>query len=194
MIKKIFENIAYAYYPKGINCINDRESYLDSMEYKRLHEVISYFQDNLTKNQVYIKLTYEFENNNLLKNIRDISLLHWNERCVTFELEIIKGENLVKIILHISLLIPHYLVYTLENKIKTNPYEWITLPIRNKETEKEYSNHINTISSIVETITGFSPFPGSLANIIIPDLSIHDIELGQFTFFNAFFNDENKFE
>lgn len=195
MIKTIFKNIAYTYYPKEISNTDERDRYLKSIEFCRLFEITNYFYKNKDINANYIALMSEFKKHDFTKEIQDVSLLHWQDRALTFEVEFIENNKLIKICINISILIPYYVIYVLENEIQVNPYKWITLPKRNKKIEiTKYSEHISLISSIVENITGFNLFPENLTDEILPDLSFKDIKMGNFTFFNAFFLDENKYK
>ncbi len=191
MIKTILKNIAYTYYPKGIDNIEENEKYIYSEEFKRLLFVKSTFYQ-MEDNSKQIKLLIDkFLKNNLTNKIQDMTSFDF-DRCLSFEIEIVEGDNkLIKICLNISLLIPYYIVYILENEIQLNPYKWITLPKRIKEKEiNQYKEHLETISSIVEEITMFNKFPEDIANTIIPDLAFQDIRMGSFTFFNAFFQEK----
>lgn len=194
MIKTILKNIAYTYYPKEISNTDERDKYLKSIEFSRLFAITNNFHKNKNINANYIELMSEFKKYDFTNEIQDVSLLHWQDRALTFEVEYVEDTKLIKLCVNISLLIPYYIVYILENEIQMNPYKWITLPKRNKKLEiTKYSEHITLISSIVEKITRFNLFPDDLTNVILPDLSFKDIRMGDFTFFNAFFLDENKF-
>lgn len=193
MIIKILKDIAYTYFPKGICNIEQREIYLKSIEYQRLRTITSNFFNNDELKVCHDALFFEFSKHPLLSNIQDISLLHWDDRCLTFEIEIIEKNILSKIHLNISLLIPFYIIYILENKIQLEPYQWLTLPQLSSTKEMMYKEHIYSMSNIVEDITKYRPFPKELVNIIIPDLCFKDIRFGNFTLYNAFFLDNNYF-
>lgn len=190
MIETIFKNIAYLYYPKGISNIENREMYLSSIEYIRLTNIIDNFHNNTDKNNLLIS---KLKKHPLLHSIKDVTLLEWQDRALSFEMEIVKnGNKLVKICLNISLIIPYYIVYVLENEIKTNPYKWVTLPKRSEKLElTDYNDHLKLISRIVEEETKFSAFPKNISNIVLPDICFNDIKMGEFTFFNTFFIDKN---
>lgn len=193
MIKSILENIVYTYYPKGISNIDERDKYLKSLEFSRLFAITDNFHENRNNIDNYTALISEFKKYNWIKKIQDVSLLHWQDRALTFEIEYLENNKLIKLCVNISLLIPYYVIYVLENEIQIDPYKWITLPKRNKKLETtKYSEHIALISLIIKNITKFNLFPEDLANVILPDLSFKDIRMGDFTFFNAFFLDDNK--
>ncbi len=194
MIENQLKNIAYLFYPKDICNINEKEKYIFSDEFKRLSFVLNSFyliNSNLIPKD---KLMSCFQLNSLTKEIQDKSILNI-DRCLTFEIEIIENDNkLVKICLYVSLIVPYYSVYVLENEISLTPYKWLTIPKRNKILEKnKYDAYIQIISSIVEEVTMFNKFPEQLGKIILPEISYQDITKGNFTLFNAFFNDEDKF-
>lgn len=195
MVRSMLNKIAYKYYPKGVCSISEKEKYINSKEYKLLFSKIDEFHKNETSINMYNLLISEFNKSSIIENIHDVSVLNWQDRCLSFELEIVVGKKLIKICLNISLLIPYYLVYVLENDIELKPYKWLTLPKRNKELEaSKYKEHLQIISSIVEKITFFNKFPEDLINISLPDLSFQDIRIGNFTYYNAFFLNENKLD
>ena len=193
MIKTILKNIAYLYYPKGLSSIEQREVYKNSIEYNRLLDITNNFSKEDDYIFSYNLLLSELKKHDELKNIRDVSLFHWQDRAVSFEIDYVVENRLNKLCLNISLLVPFYVVFLLENEIQLDPYKWITLPKRNKELElTKYDNSIKLISNIVEGTINYNKFPDELANIILPDLSFNDIRFGDFTLYNAFFLDENK--
>ncbi len=74
--------------------------------------------------------------------------------------------------LFLSFVIPYYLV-------KMNPHLSF-----GKTLEEE-------ISQGIEERTAFNKFPENLEKELIEDVSFQDIKKGEFTFFNAFFSDQN---
>jgi len=193
MIENLLKNIAYLYYPKGICSINEREEYNSSEEFQRLISITNTFYQNDDNKTNYDLLFNELKKQDLIKNIQDNTTFHF-DRCITFELDIVEGEEkLIKICLNISLLVPYYALYILENDITLNPYKWVTIPKRNQTKEtNEYKEHLETIALVVEKITTFNKFPEKLANVVLPNLTYQSISKGSFTLFNAFFGDENK--
>lgn len=194
MLEEIFKNIAYLYYPIGISNISNFEDYNNSVEFNRLLKITTDFpQSNIFKKQ-YLELVSELKEHEELKNINDNSLFHWQDRSISLEVDYVVGEKLNKLCINISLLIPFYCIYVLENEIELNPYKWKTLPERNKELEaNQYKEIIYLVSEIIEKNIKFCRFPEEIANSIIPDIGFKDVQIGEFTYFNAFFLDENKF-
>ena len=192
MLEEILKNIAYSYYPKGKCAITEKEYYVASIEYKNLSDTLSDLQTNSNFEKTYNLLVSEFKKNEKINNIKDVSLLDWQDRCLSFELDIFDGDRLIKICLNISLLIPYYAIYALNNKIQEEPYRWITAPQRDNLSESEVNEEINLISLITKRITKFCLFPEYLAKTVIQDLSFGEVELGNFTFYNAFFLDINR--
>lgn len=193
MIKSILIDIAYLYYPKGISSIEQREEYLNSTEFKRLANLLNTFIKNEEYLLCYNILLSQLKKNEMLFNIRDVSLIDWQDRSLTFEIDIVNGNKLNKININISLLIPFYIITLLEIDIELEPYKWISLPKRSKILEESmYKDVLNFISSTIESTLKFYKFPEEIADIIIPDLSFNDIRIGDFTLYNAFFLDDNK--
>jgi len=193
MIETILKNIAYTYYPKEIDAMTEKEDYVMTVEFNRLLDTINDIQKNEGFQKSYDSLIIGFNSHNSVKNIKDVSVLDWLDRCISFELDIVQGNELIKICLNISLIVPYYIVYLLKNDIEVNPYKWLTLPKRDRELEaSEYGELITQISSIVEKNTHYNKFPESIGKIILPDISFGEVVFGDFSLYNAFFLDENK--
>lgn len=195
MILTLLKNTAYTYFPRGVCSINERQKYLDSEEYKRLyHNSTTVFDDEEFKNS-YDRLITEFKKHTQFKAINDVSVLQWQDRCLSFEIDYVEENILSKICIRISLLVPYYLIYVTENEIEINPYSWKTLPVRNITKEQTiYKDHIDLLFEIINNVTGFIAFPEEYADIIITDLCFNDVKMGNFTLYNAFFLDDNKFK
>jgi len=79
----------------------------------------------------------------------------------------------------------------MEIKFEAEPYRWLTLPQRDEAVEiGKFGSQIALISDTIEKKFFFNKFPDSLVNTIIPDINYADVELGSFTYFNAFFLDD----
>jgi len=194
MLSIILKNIAYSYYPKGICNISNKEKYLNSLEYKKTEQLLSSFFDTEESKMTYDALLYELQRLTFVKEIKDATLLQWQDRCLSFEIEYLEGDKLTRICIHISLLIPYYLIYILDNAVAFEPYRWLSYPQRNIEKEKhEFAERISEISKVIESVTNFHPFNEELAEIVLPDLNFKDIRMGEFTLFNAFFLDDNNY-
>ncbi|MQP25213.1 hypothetical protein GFJ94_09060 [Flavobacterium sp. LMO8] len=192
MIQKNLKNLAYLFYPKNIDNILDKENYLKTFEYKNLTNTLNEFS-NYLESDFYIKIIDEIKNIDHLKNITDVTVSNWEDRCISLEIDVLRDSTLNKICIHISFLVPLYLIYILENEIELNPYKWKTVPMHNPEKEQSiFLEEIKTISCIIEKQTGFNKFPIQLANETIPNINFQDIEMGEFNFFNAFFLNQNK--
>lgn len=113
------------------------------------------------------------------------------DRCYTFFLNIIEGGELCSIALHLSILIPYYVI---ETTIHTK--QMIISKSRIEELEKENldSRKIETLALEVENIVEkkllYSKFPKKILNNKIEDISFQDSYLGEFKMFNAFFNNQ----
>ncbi len=187
MIEDVLRNLAYLYYPKDICPWDDREKYLKTLEYKRLQSTIDYFDENKTIRNTIKK---EFEDDIILKDFEDFSILDSNQdRCYTFYLNIFEGGELYSISLYLSFLIPYYTI-----RKQWHPAEPFYSKARIEELEREKSDMrkidelLLTIESIIETKLLYEKFPQLLIDYEILDLSFGDIYLGNFTMFNAFFN------
>jgi hypothetical protein len=190
MIENIFKNIAYLYYPRGICNINENEKYLNSDEFKRLSIILNSFNIIDVNNKSIELIEKEFTQSNILSNFQNMTSFSF-DRSLSYVVEILESDKtLIKICVNISIIIPYYTIYVLENKIELNPYKWITMPTRVKEKEKtHYKQHIDEISSILKKVILYNPFPDELIDKVIDDIAFQDNKFGDFTFFNAFFQD-----
>ncbi len=66
-------------------------------------------------------------------------------------------------------------------------------PILSDTLLEKYANLINSIELILENQCSLKKFPNELKNEIITGIGFQDIEIGKFTFFNAFFLDNYNY-
>ena len=192
MIKNNLKNLAYLFYPKNIDNMLDKEYYLKTYEFKNLSNTLNEFT-NYLESDFYTKIINEIKSIDQFKNITDTTVFNWEDRCISLEIDFLQNSTLNKICIHISFLIPFYIIYVLENEIELNPYKWKTIPTHNKEKENTiFLEKIKTLSLIIEKHTSFNKFPMHFINEIIHDINFQDIEMGEFNFFNAFFLNQNK--
>lgn len=193
MFKTTLTNIAYAYYPKGIDSIKQRDEYNNSDEFKRFEMVVNSYYSTKENIHTLNLLKKEFSRHDSIKNFNDISSLSF-DRCLTIEFEFLETDSgkLYRIVVMVSILIPYFFIYVLENEIQLEPYKWLSSPRRDKETESnKFKNEINLISDIIKQISNFDLFPEKYLDIVLEDVSFSDIRMGYFSFFNAFFKGEN---
>lgn len=189
MIEKILKNIAYMYYPMGLCSSKDYDKYILSNEFKVLSETINELLYDKDYQNLRKQLLNEFKRYVSIQEISDVTL-EGHDRCLTFEIEIIEGDNLIKICLNISLLIPYYFIYVLKNDIELQPtYRWLNHPKRNKESEVRFDKELKLLENIIKEKINFNKFPENLIEMVIPEITYVDIEMGKFTYFNAFFLD-----
>lgn len=190
MITEVLTNLAYLYYPKNICPLNQKALYLESVEYKRLEKVIDLF--NSDENQkIRSTIMAEFDKDLVLKDFQDFSRLDLQDRCYIFFLNIVEGGELCSIALHLSILIPYYVI---ETTIHTK--QMIISKSRIEELERENldSRKIEALALEVENIVEkkllYSKFPKKIWNDKMEDISFQDSYLGEFKMFNAFFNNQ----
>lgn len=190
MITEVLKNLAYLYYPKNICPWNQKEQYLETVEYKRLEQVIDLFSsDENQKLRNAIKA--EFDKDLVFKDFQDFSRLDWQDRCYTFLLSIVEGGELCSITLYLSVLVPYYVIDIIIHK------EQMIIP-RSKIEELEKENVdprkikdlVLEIEDIVEKKLLYSKFPKEILNHKFEDISFQDSYLGEFKMFNAFFNNQ----
>lgn len=190
MITEVLKNLAYLYYPKNICPWNQKELYLETVEYKRLEKVIGLFNDDENQ-KLRNKIKTEFDKDLVLKDFQDFSRLDWQDRCYTFFLNIVEEGELCSITLHLSILVPYYVIDIIIHK------EQMIVP-RSKIEELEKENIdsrkikdlVLEIENIVEKKLLYSKFPKEILNDKFEDISFQDSYLGEFKMFNAFFNNQ----
>lgn len=190
MITEVLKNLAYLYYPKNICPWNQKEQYLETVEYKRLEQVIDLFgSDENQKLRNTIK--EEFDKDIVLKDFQDLSRLDLQDRCYTFFWGIVEEGEFCSINLHLSILVPYYVIKTI---IHTE--QLIFTKSRLEELEKEnldprkMKDLVLEIENIIEKKLLFSKFPKDILIDKFEDISFQDSYLGEFTMFNAFFSNQ----
>ena len=189
MLKEVLLQQVRLYYPKDI-CPYEREKYMRTIEYERLTSLIDYFDSEAN---IRVSVKNEFENDEVLKDFEDFSRLDSNQdRCYTFYLNVFEDGELYLIALHLSILMPYYLI-----RKSWHPAEPFFTKSRVEELEREKKDRrkidelIIDVETIVEKRLMYEKFPPSLMNQVIADSSFGDIYLGNFTMYNAFFNNIN---
>lgn len=190
MIIQVLKSLAYLYYPKNICPWNQRELYLETLEYKRLQSIIDFFDsDESQKTRNTIK--EEFDKDLVLKDFQNLSRLDLQDRCYTFLLTVVEDGKLCSITLYMSILIPYYVIKT---TIHTN--QIFISKSRLEELEKEnldlrkIKDLVLEVENIVENKLLYSKFPKEIVNNKFEDISFQDSYLGEFKMFNAFFNNQ----
>ena len=190
MITEVLKNLAYLYYPKNVCPWTQKELYLETVEYKRLKALIKYF-DSDDSEEIRNNIKAEFDKDPVLKDFQDFSRLDWEDRCYTFFLTVIEGGELCSITLHLSILVPYYVVNVVIHK-----ENMIMSKARIKELEKEnvdprkIKDLVLEVEKIVEEKLMYSKFPKEILNDKFDNISFQDSYLGEFKMFNAFFNNQ----
>jgi hypothetical protein len=188
MINNILTNLVYLFYPRNISFQKEEDKYYNSAEHKRLLEKIEYFSKDENKDICYV-IKNDFEKDNILKNLRIVDLLDWQDRSITFNLSIIENDELYTISLYLSILIPFYVIRVQKNKIE---FFFSTMEINQMKNDNKDSRKIKDlifqITSTIEDKMLYSEFPNALIGLIVEDVSFQEISFGKFNMFNAFFN------
>lgn len=173
---------------KNISHFCDKEKYILSQQYKNLlllissRETFSDAQKEKLINELKIKININFS---------DFSLFSWNDRAHNIQ-TVLKSDGLISVILcvNISVIIPFYTIYTLKiERESINEMKRKHPPVFETNLIDEFSELVNDIWLILENNYNLKKFPEEFLNQIIEDASFQDIELGNFTYFNAFFLD-----
>lgn len=186
--KEFFQQKISEIYPKEISHFRDKENYILSQEYKNLMSLISFkkaFSDSKKENLINdLKIEQNID-------FSDFSLFSWNDRAHNIQ-TLLKTDGLISIILciNISVIIPYYTIYTLKIERKSvNEMRRKHSPITEESYMKEFSELVSKIKLLLEKKYKLKKFPDELLNQITDGFSFQDIEVGSFTFFNAFFLD-----
>ncbi len=192
MTETVFKNMAYLFYPKGIDAINNKQTYISSNEFKALLNTINFYKNGFLSESLN---SYKETMMNISKDFTftDGTLYDWLDRAYNFQLYKISNNKIYSICTNISFLIPFYSIYVLEVDIDPMTLKWKTFPKWNKSIEESmFKEEISNLSLGIENYLGYFPFPKDLHNKIIEDVSFHDIKKGNFTHYNAFFLDEKN--
>ncbi|WP_343617699.1 hypothetical protein [Flavobacterium sp.] len=188
MIDKVLTNLIYTLYPKKISFYRENEKYIATNEYQRLKQIISKF-DSEFKEEFAGEILGYFQKDYTLKNFQDFTMFNLEDRCLTFNVTFIEDGEMYTISLLISILVPYYVIKCQKNIIDLyyTKSEIADLQQVNKETRR-LKELLHEIETIVEEKMLFSKFPSSMLNIIVPNVSFQETEIGYFKMFNAFFN------
>ena len=176
----------YEYYPRNIDCIQEKKEYITSKEHNKLLKKISEHKiehHSQEKKQFITSLSDKCDNNIVFN---DSTYFEWLDRCYTFEFSENRGDFVFLLKAFQSILVP---VYTIKFfKLETSKEKTRFLEIG--ENEFTNSSLTNGVKSIFESI-GYTEFKESLISKKIIDVNFDDISMENFTFFNAFFNSQN---
>ncbi|MBP4139143.1 hypothetical protein [Flavobacterium geliluteum] len=189
MIEIILKNLAYTFYPVGICAMNNRDLYVDSFEFKNLIDKVNSSFAVIHKERLDSQILDKLKENEILKDFENLTL-ESSDRCLSYKIDFIEENVLYQLCINISLLVPYYYAYTLKNIIELEPYRWTTLPERDLQAETgKFQSHLAIISNILGEMN-FNKFPDRLVTEIIPNINYADVDMGNFTYFNAFFLDD----
>ncbi len=182
-------NINFLENKKNINA-----KYQESVEAKKLKKLIREQLNNpLDKIEAIIN---SLVINNGIKLINATNLT-MGDRAYNLQFSrFLTNEKFQPICFVISLLAPYYYYYIIDismnNPFVPNGYKWEKNNGRNKEFELDtkFKEIINIVSKEIEATLNYKKFPEKLIDKIIPDISYQNIEIGNFTYFNAFFLNE----
>jgi hypothetical protein len=181
-----FKQKAYSFYPKNISAIKNQTQYLNSEENKRLDNVFQNPDLTLLRKVDELK---DFFKSSCKKNIYDFTIQSWQDRAYNIQFILNKKENKTFILcVNISMLIPFYLCYIIEVEFDSIKNKLKCSPKINLELEKSiFNNDLMKSKLFIENILKYKEIRFEVLDSKITDLSFQDIELGDFTLFNAFF-------
>lgn len=184
MDKKELLKSIYNFYPRNIDCVRQKKDYTNSREYKNLKILISENSDSYPeKVNTFIS---EIKNLNLNGfEFLDNTYFGWQDRCYTFEFNKKYEFGFYSLKLHVSIILPVYVVLCYRLKNEGN---------REKQALIDNNNFPDTdlLYQLIELTKrhNFLSISQDLLNQTIKDISFEDISFGEFTYFNAFFINE----
>lgn len=184
MKKKNLLDIVYKYYPRNVDCINRKEFYISTKEYKNLLIKINISKKEYSKNKLIINDLKKISEN--WGDFNDLTYFEWLDRCYTFEIIKKNNNTFFQLKIYQSILAPFYFIKFYEIKPIDERFKYYEI----SENNFFDPNYILTIESIMKK-NNLEKFDSKLINLKIRDINFDDIELGSFTFFNAFFNSQN---
>lgn len=188
MITEVLKELAYLYYPKNICPWTQKELYLETVEYKRLQLLIEHFDSDVNQ-KIRNNIVTEFDKDSVFKDFQDFSRLDWEDRCYTFLLSVVEGGEMYTINLYLSILAPYYVINVtmLKGRMLFSQSKLDEIESKNLDTRK-VKDLVLEIENIVEKKFLYSKFPKEILGVKFEDISFQDSYLGEFTMFNAFFN------
>ena len=184
MRKSELIDICYSYYPRNIDCINQKEYYIETREYKNLLERIKNTKKEYSKNKIIINRLEHISTN--WGSFKDKTYFEWQDRCYTFEFTKEYENTFFQLKLYQSILLPIYFIKYFKIVPSSNNVKCLKIP-------KEEFLDLNFLSSIEFILkdSHLIELDYKLANVIIKDINFDDIQMGNFSLFNAFFNSQN---
>lgn len=190
MIEIILKNLALTYYPQGLCAMSDNVAYTSTFEFKNLIEKINSAFKVIRETQINVEILNELKSYDILKDMEEVTSESL-DRCISYKVSFFEDDVLYQLYVNLSVILPYYYIYVLKNNFELEPYRWLDLPTKDTDAEKhKFSTHIKLISSIIESKTLYNRFPDNLVRTVIPDINYADVDLGSFTYFNAFFLDD----
>lgn len=195
MSEKEFTEVVYQYFPRGINEISHTKEYVISPEFialsNKCHE-----EEAKYENGDFQSFYDEVRSLDTSKNFFDSTLFRLNDRAHNLQFGDLIGTKHYSICLYVSILIPFYTVYVLETDVSHALIEPVNFlragykkPIRKEEMKQVYKPLIDQMVAVTKKHFAIQEFPEDLLHTVIPDINYQAIPFGEFTFFNAFFQD-----
>ncbi len=180
-MKEIYINIASLYFPVAIDAYDERQKYLESVEFCRLVDLSRQFRSSGFDARVMAALA---EGGIAVHNF---TIIDGGDRCFTFFHDIIYENIIHRVVICLSYLLPTYFIRLLEIEYSPSPYAWQSIEDHSELLTKQYSHLYQSIKAILEKEFGFYAFPRDLGDEVIPNISFEDILFNEFTYYNAFF-------
>ncbi len=177
MQKDLIQSI-YKFYPKNVSSFTTE--YYETKEFKELRQAISV---RGTHWQLFIEELANYFGDDY---VRDRSDAEPSNRCIIF---INKDNLLFEFVLHISLLANAYTYYVKKHLVDRNAIYTREIDIQINEIFVEIEKEGKIILLTLKKYYDYPLFAECNYNLIIPDVSTKNKELGQVTLFNALFSD-----
>ncbi|WP_411031666.1 hypothetical protein [Spongiimicrobium sp. 3-5] len=184
MIEKELILIAYDHYPRNVDSISDKDSYILSKQHRKLLDKIERHNKPYSKNIVglieELKLlgAKEFDFN-------DATYFDWQDRCFTFEFIKNIGDKVLILKFYKSIIAPYFSIQYFQSKEVDNSNRYLMI----SKVEFDQADFVNGICKIANKHE-LKKLPLDLIRKKVPDINFDDIRMGKFTYFNVLFNSQ----
>jgi len=189
-LRKLLSNFAYNYFPSNTCIVDNYDNYVNSTEIIKQNEIINDIFDSELFNFFVIDFTNKVKTDLGLELI-DVTF-HSSDRCLSFDINFFENDELHKLCINISLLVPYYFTYCLKTKIEINSKRWLSLPVRDSYLEnKIYRDILDYIDNYISSELCFFKFNETLLNENILHISLGSKKLNDVTYYEAFFKEDS---
>lgn len=183
MLEKGLMTIINFYYPSNIDSIVEKDYYVLTKEHQNLVNKIFVNKSNYPEkiNDIQRELMKHRDD----FRFNDLTNFQWQDRCYTFQFTKKVDNQHFHLNVYISILAPYFVFQYFKTQIIENDHKLIII----NKNEFSNDNFISKINGILNKYD-FSLLNENLLKTKISNINFDDIKMGQFTYYNAFFNSQ----